>query len=113
MEISKKGGESERKGRGRKQLQKKLTSWLTPTMSHQREIDLEFQPNLPRILVPNVNIETTTVDEALAIFSDQAGMVRTSIKRAIPYRPVFSDRLPSGILSHYAMIMTHQGLSTT
>lgn len=75
-------------------------------MSHQHDtIDLEFQPNLQRIIVPNVKIETTTVDQALTKFSDQAGMVRTSIKRAIPYRPVFCDRLPSGnsIFSRYGV----------
>ena len=73
-------------------------------MSHPFEIDLEFQPNLQRILVPKVNKETTTVDQALSLFSEQAGMEKTSIKRAIPYRPVFSDRLSSGIFfSRYSV----------
>ena len=61
-----------------------------------QKIDLEFQPNLQHILVQNVK-ETTTVDEALDKFSKQAGIVKTSIKRAIPYRPVFSN-LSSGAL---------------
>lgn len=30
-------------------------------------------------------------------------MVRTSIKRAVPYRPVFSDLLPSGNFSRYGV----------
>lgn len=60
------------------------------------EIDLEFQPNLRRISVQNVNKMTTTVDEALDKFAQQAGVLRTSIKRAVPYRPVFSDLSASG-----------------
>jgi hypothetical protein len=75
-------------------------------MAHQ--IDLEFQPSLQRVLVQNINNRTTTVDEALSKFSEQvdnehnlrAGTVKTSIKRAVPYRPVFSDRLTTGQISH-------------
>jgi hypothetical protein len=78
-------------------------------MSRSRQhdtIDLEFQPNVQRILVPKVNIETTTVDEALAIFSDKAGIVRTSIKRAIPYHPVFT----SGNLIFFSHVTVSQSV---
>ena len=72
-------------------------------MAQELEIDLEFQPNLQRVLVPRVN-NLTTVNGALSKFSEQVdsehnmqeGTVKTSIKRAVPYRPVFCDRLASG-----------------
>ena len=76
---------------------------LSVTMSHQLEIDLEFQPSLQRILVSNVNKQTTTVNEALEKFSEQAGIVRTSIKQAVPYCPVLGDLLPSGNFSRYSV----------
>jgi hypothetical protein len=71
------------------------------------KIDLEFQPTLNRILVQKVN-DQTTIDEAISKFSEQVdnqhnlltGTVKSSIKQAIPYRPVFSDQQPTGQISH-------------
>lgn len=63
-------------------------------MAPSRQIDLEFHPNLDRILVPKIDNQAT-VSTAVTRFSEEVGL-HAGVKQVTPYRPVFTHQHTTG-----------------